>query len=90
MKKFDIIDKVATERNITKKEATEIVDFVIDTMKTGVIEDGVCDIYGFVKIEKVHKDASVARNPKTGEKINVAAKNAPKAKFSKTFKDELN
>ena len=43
-----------------------------------------------MKIEKVHKAESEARIPVTGEKVLVAAKDVPKAKFSNKFKKEVN
>ena len=52
--------------------------------------EGVVDITGFVKLEKVYKEATTARNPQTGESIAVPAKYIPKAKFSSTFKREIN
>ena len=90
MKKIDIVNKIKNMRNISKNDAAEIVDQVIDAIKTGVKEDGEVDLYGFVKFTNVHKEAGTARNPKTGETVAVDAKNVPKAKFSKTFKDFLN
>lgn len=90
MKKIDIVDKLTQVREINKKNATEIVDQVIDIIKTGVKENGEVDIFGFMKITNVHKDAGTARNPRTGETVAVDAKNVPRAKFSKTFKDFLN
>ena len=90
MKKIDIVNSLKDTRSISKADAAEIVDQVIDIMKNGVKEDGVLDIFGFLKITKVHKDAGTARNPRTGETVNVPEKNIPKVKFSKTFKDFLN
>lgn len=90
MKKIDIINALKDTRDISKTEAAEIVDQVIDIMKNGVKADGELDIFGFIKITKVHKEAGTARNPRTGETVDVPEKNAPKAKFSKTFKDFLN
>jgi DNA-binding protein HU-beta len=89
MKKIDVIEKLANEREITKKEATEIVDAVIDIIKAGIKYDGEVDFYGFVKFTKVHKDATTARSPKTGEIVDVPEKDVPKAKFSSTFKKEI-
>lgn len=89
MKKIDIIDKLATVRDISKKEATEIVDTVLDIVKTGIKEDGEVDFYGFCKFTKVHKEATTARNVKTGEPVAVPAKDVPKCKFSSAFKKEL-
>lgn len=90
MKKIDVIEKLATAREISKKEATEIVDTVLDIVKTGVKEDGEVDFYGFMKVSRIHKDATTARNVKTGEPVAVPEKEVPKAKFSKAFKDYLN
>lgn len=90
MKKIDVIDKLAIARDISKKEATEIVDTVLDIVKTGVKEDGEVDFYGFMKVSRIHKDATTARNVKTGEPVAVPEKEVPKAKFSKAFKDYLN
>lgn len=89
MKKIDIVNKVSEVRNISKKEAGEIVDQILDIVKTGIKNDGVVDLYGFAKFTKVHKEATTARCPKTGETVNVAAKDVPKCKFSSTFKKEL-
>lgn len=90
MKKIDIVNKLSDVRGISRKESGEIVEQVIDIIKTGIKEDGEVDFYGFVKFVKAHKDATVAHSPKTGESVNVPAKDVPKAKFSKAFKDFLN
>ena len=90
MKKVDVIAKLAEVRDITKKEATEIVDAVLDIVKVGIKEDGEVDFYGFCKFQKVHKEAGTARSPLTGETIDVPAKEAPKCKFSSAFKNYLN
>ena len=90
MKKIDVAAKLAETREISKKEATEILDTVIDIIKTGVKEDGEVDLFGFVKISKIHKDATTARSPRPGEMIDVQEKDVPKAKFSSAFKNELN
>ena len=90
MKKIDIVEKLTQVRGVSKKDATEIVEQVIDIIKTGVKENGAVDIFGFMKIINVHKDAGTARNPRTNEIVDVPEKNVPKAKFSKTFKDFLN
>ena len=90
MKKNDIIAVYAEKNNVTKKAATEVVGSVIDIIKDGILTEGVVDITGFVKLEKVYKEATTARNPQTGESIAVPSKYIPKAKFSSTFKREVN
>ena len=90
MKKIDVVEKLAQVREISKKEAGEIVDAFIDIVKTGIKEDGEVDLYGFLKLSRIHKDESAARNVRTGEPIIVPEKEVPKCKFSKSFKDYLN
>ena len=89
MTKIDVVEKLAQDREISKNAAGEIVDAFIDIVKTGIKEDGEVDVYGFVKFTKVHKEAGTARSPKTGETVEVPAKDVPKAKFSSAFKKEL-
>lgn len=89
MKKIDVVNKLADIRGISKKEADEIVNQVLDIVKTGIKEDGEVDFYGFAKFTKVHKEATTARSPKTGETVGVPAKDLPKCKFSSAFKKEL-
>ena len=89
MKKVDVVEKLAQVRGISKKESGEIVDTFLDIVKTGIKEDGEVDFYGFVKLYKFHKEAGMAKNPKTGEAVEVPAKDIPKAKFSSAFKKEL-
>lgn len=90
MKKNDVVNNLAACQNISKKEAGEIVDVILEIIKTGIKEDGEVDFPRFVKLTKNYKDATTARSPKTGETVNVPAKEVPKAKFSKAFKDFLN
>lgn len=90
MKKINVANKLAARMNITKKEASEFIDVFIDIVKLSIKEDNEIDFYGFMKFTKVHKEATMARSPKTGETVSVPAKDVPKAKFSKSFKDFLN
>lgn len=89
MKKIDVVNKLSETQEISKKQASEIVDQIIDIIKIGIKEDGEVDFYGFAKFTKVHKDTATARSPKTGETVKVPAKDVPKCKFSSAFKKEL-
>lgn len=90
LKKIDLVERYAQEMECSKKDATVVIEKVIDIIKRGVIEDGGVDLFGFVKLEKIHKDACEKRNPRTGEMSHVDAKFVPKAKFSSAFKREVN
>lgn len=63
---------------------------LFDTIKDEVKNGNKVDIAKFGAFEAIEKAARTARNPRTGESVQVAAKKAPKFKPSKTFKDEVN
>lgn len=90
LKKNDLIERYAQDMEVSKKDATIAVEKVINLIKTGVVEDGGVDIYGFVKLERIYKKACEKRNPRTGEMGHVDAKFVPKVKFSSAFKREVN
>jgi DNA-binding protein HU-beta len=63
---------------------------VFDAIKDEVVAGNKVDIAGFGSFQPADRAARTARNPQTGEAIQVAAKKAVKFKASKTFKDALN
>jgi len=73
----------------TKVQAEEIVDglfgVIVDTMKKG--ED--VSIAGFGIFSVKQRAARMARNPKTGEQVSVAAKRVPKFRAAKALKDAV-
>lgn len=88
--KNDLITKYAETYEISKKQAKQNIEEVIDMIQKAVIEDGGVDFYGFMKIEKVHQPEKERRNIQTGEMMLCAAKDVPKAKFSSRFKKAVN
>ena len=67
-----------------------VVKDVFEAIKTEVKNGGKVDIYGFGSFQATDRAARTARNPQTGEMIQVAAKKAVKFKASKNFKDAIN
>ncbi len=73
----------------TKVQAEEIVDgllgAIVDTLKKG--EE--VSIAGFGIFSIKARAARMARNPKTGEQVKVAAKKVPKFRAAKALKDAV-
>ena len=73
----------------TKVQAEEIVDglfgAIVDTMKKG----GEVSIAGFGIFSVKPRAARMARNPKTGEQVKVAATTVPKFRAAKALKDAV-
>lgn len=73
----------------TMVAAETTVNTVFETIKNRLEAGEVVDIYGFGKFEIVAKSARKGRNPKTGEEIEIAAKNAVKFKAAKALSEAV-
>jgi nucleoid DNA-binding protein len=84
-----LIGYVASEIGITKREAKNVVETVFNGLIEGLVADGKVTMVGFGSFVLVQRSARVARNPKTGEAVDVPAKVIPKFKPSATLKDQF-
>ena len=90
MNKAELVNFVANESGVSKKDAGVIVTTVLDGICDGLIKDGRVTLVGFGTFTVVPRKARVARNPQTGEEINVPEKNVPKFKPSPVLKEQVN
>ena len=81
MNKGELIDVVAKKADLTKKDAGEAVNAVLEAIKKNV-KKGVT-LVGFGSFKVIKRKARIGRNPQTGEKIKIAAKNVVKFKTGK-------
>ena len=89
MNKRELIETVSSKAEITKKEADAVVNATLDAIIEGLASEGKVIIPGFGSFEVRNKTAREARNPRTGEKIEIAAKRAPAFKPGKAMKDAV-
>ena len=75
---------------MTKAQANEAVDAVLDTVTRNLAQGGEVRILGFGNFSVANRKATTARNPRTGETIQVAASKAPKFKAGKALKEAVN
>ena len=81
MNKGQLIEVVAKKTNLSKKDATNAVIAIIDSIKKNV-KNGIT-LVGFGSFKVVKRKARTGRNPQTGEKIKIKAKNVVKFKAGK-------
>ena len=89
MNKNDFVSVLAERNNLTKREAEEMYDIVFGTLGELVAEGNEVSISGVGKVKIVERDARTARNPKTGNVVDVPAKKVPKFQFSKNIKEAV-
>ena len=89
MKKVELISHVAESAGLSKADAGAAVDAVLSGI-TGALSSGdSVSLVGFGTFSVTARAARTARNPRTGEPIQVAASKAPKFKAGKGLKDAV-
>ncbi len=89
MTKADLIDVVAAEAELSKRQAGEIVDLVLDEIKTALQKGDRVALTPFGSFVVRARKAREGRNPKTGEKIRIAARKVPAFVAGKGLKDAV-
>ncbi len=84
--KSDLIDVIADRLGKTKKEASEVVEAVIDQITRSVASGEKVSLSGFGVFEKQDRAARVGRNPRTGETVKIKATSVPKFRAGVDFK----
>lgn len=90
MKKQDLVDAVLESTGIdVKKDATDAVEAVFETIKKSLSRGEEVAVAGFGAFRVTKRAAREGINPRTGEKIQIAAKTLPKFKAAKALKDAV-
>ncbi len=90
MNKQELLTKVAEATNLSKKAAAEVIDAFTGAVVEAVAKGESVQLIGFGTFTSRERGAREARNPRTGEKIKIAAAKAPVFKAGKSFKDAVN
>lgn len=90
MNKNELVAAVAESADITKADAASAVDAVLDSITSALKSGEEVRLVGFGTFSVASRAASEGRNPRTGEKIQIAASKQPKFKAGKGLKDSLN
>jgi DNA-binding protein HU-beta len=87
MNKQQLIDAVASQTGMTKKAVADVLDAVLEAVMGAVKKGDTVTLTGFGAFRSVHQAANTKRNPKTGAPVNVAAKNVPRFRAGKQFRE---
>jgi integration host factor subunit beta len=91
MTKSALIEKVAQRvEGLTLKQTEIVVETVFDSIKEALKGGDKIEIRGFGNFRLKERGERKARNPKTGETVNVPAKKAIRFKAGKALREALN
>ncbi len=89
MTKADLVDTVADEGELSKRQAGQIVDLILDEIKTALKKGDRVALTPFGSFVVRSRKAREGRNPKTGERIKIAARKVPAFVAGKSLKDAV-
>ena len=89
MNKQSIVEAVHAKLGGTKVQAEQVVDTVIDTVVGSLKKGEEVSISGLGIFSVKARAARTARNPRTGEAVNVPAMKVPKFRAAKALKDAV-
>jgi len=91
MTKSELIERIAMRQvQLSTKDVELAVKCVIDQMVDGLAAGERIEIRGFGSFSLHYRAPRVGRNPKTGEKVNLAGKHVPHFKPGKEMRDRVN
>ncbi|MEK6527441.1 MAG: integration host factor subunit beta [Nitrospirota bacterium] len=91
MTKSALIEKIAEKvAGLTKKQTEVIVETVFESIKDALAKGGKVEIRGFGNFKLRSRKARKARNPKTGNPVEVPPKKVPYFKVGKELREMVN
>ena len=90
MNRNELVEAVAGKTELRKADASRAVDAVFESIGEALKGGDEVRLVGFGTFSVASRAASEGRNPRTGEKIKIAASKLAKFKPGKGLRDSLN
>ncbi len=89
MTKAELIEKMANDADISKAQAGNSLNSLIDNIAKSIKKGQKVTLVGFGTFSLTKRKARMGRNPRTGEAIKIKASKSPKFTPGKAFKDAV-
>ncbi len=89
MNKGDLIAKIADDAGLSKAQAGEALNSVLDSVTATLKKGGKVTLVGFGTFSVSERAARTGRNPQTGAEIKIAAKKVVKFKAGKELSEAV-
>ena len=90
MTKADLVERVTSLGDLTRRDGEVIVDVLFDSVIGALKSGDKVEIRGFGSFRTRQRNSRVGRNPKSGARVEVPAKKVPFFKPSKELRDQIN
>ena len=85
MTKFQLVEAVAARTDLTRRQAADAVDAILETMEDVLSRGGEVALAGFGKFSVAERAARQGQHPRTGEAMDIprrACRSSPPARTS--------
>jgi len=89
MNKAELVEKVAGEVGLTKKDVNNVVDAMTLAITDSLAGGEKVTLVGFGTFQVQKRKARQGVNPQTGEKISIPAKDVPKFKPGRSLRETV-
>jgi integration host factor subunit beta len=86
MTKADLVEAIADDTGLSKKETGVIVDLILENIGRALVGGDKVELRGFGSFKVKERRSRRARNPRTGAAVEVPAKKVPYFKASNDLK----
>ncbi len=90
MNKGELVAALAAKTDLSKKDSEAALNGLIEVISDTIAKGEKVQLIGFGTFERKDRPARTARNPRTGEGVQIAASKAPVFKAGKALKDKVN
>ena len=89
MTKADLVDSLANEFELSKRQVGEMIDMLLDEIKAALQAGDKVQLIPFGSFVVRDRKKREGRNPKTGEKLMIAARRVPAFSAGKSLRDAV-
>ncbi len=90
MTKAELIEEIAKKTELPRRDVSDVVDHVLETVKSALTHGEKVQLIPFGSFEVRKRKAREGRNPKTGEKLMIAARSVPAFHPGKDLREAVN
>jgi integration host factor subunit beta len=90
MTKADLVEMISQETGLSKKDTNVVVNGILENVSRALSEGDKVELRGFGSFKVKQRRSRRARNPRTGNPVDVPSKLVPYFKASNELKEKVN
>ncbi len=90
MTKAELVEIISQETGVSKKDTGIVVNLIMENIGQALVQGDKVEVRGFGSFKVKTRNSRLARNPRTGDSVDVPIKRVPYFKASNELKARLN